>query len=526
MLLKNTARHRRITPLVLIACLLAGDLPLGAEAPRPDSPSCPPLTRIRFSPRTGHAQRMVGGRFTGSNESKTTEFQTLAQITSEPADGQWTEITLEKPVRFRFLKYESPSGGWGNVAEVEFSSGDRTLRGEVFGTTGSREPGHDFAKAMDGDLTTSFEGAEPHGQYIGIDLGPGVQAAPVTFTPEPGSYETAQTVQMQTRTPGATIRFTRNGGAPSRDSGEVYLGPIHVEKGTVIAAVASTEGSAESPLAVVAYRIGQPARRDEVVRTYHIGNSLTDTVDGWLAPLAQGAGYPLDFHRFTIPGAPTDWLWDHPGGGFGDSRYAEAFDALAPIDHLLTQPFAGHDRSIENEADYSGRFFDLCRRFSPEVRMWLYAQWPGRRFDDNWSRGKGSARELGLVPAKTWQEGAANQQAYVEAVRDRLDAAHDGKPVRVVPAGTALSRLKSMIDAGEVPGMTDFFTETFADDLHLNAKGRYLVALVHFACIFGESPAGKVSPLTTGLTPDQARVFQQIAWDVVRDYRWSGIEGR
>ena len=493
----------------------------------PDSPSCPPLTRIRFYPRTGHAKRMVSGRFTGSNEGKTTEFQTLARITSEPADGQWTEITLENPVRFRFLKYESPLGGWGNVAEVEFISGDRTLQGEVFGTTGSWEPGHDFAKAMDGDFGDLLRGRVAPRAVRRDRPGTGrASRAPSRSRPEPGSYETPQTVEMRTRTPGAMIRFTRNGGAPGRESGEVYRAPIRVEQGTVIAAVACTEESAESRLAVVAYRIGQPARGSEVVRTFHIGNSLTDTVDGWLEPLAQSAGYPLDFHRFTIPGAPTDWLWDHPGGGFGDSRYAQAFDALAPIDHLFTQPFAGHDRSIENEADYSGRFFDLCRGFSPEVQMWLYAQWPGRRFDDHWSRGKGSASELGLEPATTWQEGAANQRAYVEAVRDRLDASHEGKPVRVVPAGTALARLKTMIEAGEIPGMTDFFGATFADDIHLNAKGRYLVALVHFACINGESPAGKVSPLTTGLTPEQARIFQQIAWDVVRDYRWSGIGSR
>jgi Chitobiase/beta-hexosaminidase C-terminal domain len=513
-------------PLILLACLLLVGHPLGADEPSQDSPTCPPLTRIRLYPQTGHAKQMVGGRFTGSNEGRTTEFQTLAQIKSEPPDGQWTEITLEMPVRFRCLKYESPLGGWGAVAEVEFFSGDRKLQGEVFGTTGSKDGGHDFHRAMDGDTATGFEGAEPHGQYVGIDLGPGVQAAPVTFLPEPGSYEAAQTVAMRTSTPGATIRFTRNGGVPNRESGEVYRAPIRVEKGTVLAAIASTEQSAPSRLAVVAYRIGQPARGDKVVRTFHIGNSLTDTVDGWLEPVAQSAGQSLDFHRFTIPGAPTDWLWDHPGGGFGDSRYAEAFDALAPIDHLFTQPFAGHDRSIENEADFSGRFFDLCRKDSPGVQMWLYAQWPGRRFDDNWSRGKGSAGKLGLEPAKTWQKGAANQLAYVEAVRDRLDASHEGKLVRIVPAGTALAQLKTRIDEGEVPGMTDFFAETFADDLHLNAKGRYLVALVHYACIFGESPEGKVSALTTGLTPEQAKVFQRVAWDAVKGYRWSGIKGR
>lgn len=43
--------------------------------------------------------------------------------------------------------------------------------------------------------------------------------------------------------------------------------------------------------------------KSSLVRTFHIGNSLTDTVDGWLAPVAESAGRKLDFHRFTIPGA-------------------------------------------------------------------------------------------------------------------------------------------------------------------------------------------------------------------------------
>ena len=252
---ETRSRFDRAKPLVLLACLVAGGKPLPADEPGPAPPTCPPLTRIRFVPREGHAKRMVGGRFTGSNEGKTTDFQTIARVESEPPDGGWTEVTPAKPVRYRFLKYESPLGGWGDVAEVEFYSGDRKLAGEVFGTTGSREAGHDFSKATDGDKATYFEGAEPHGQYVGIDLGPGVQAAPVTFTPEPGSYPTPQTVAMSTGTPGATIRFTRNGGAPGRATGEPYQGPVKVEKGTVLAAVAFTEDSAESRLAVVAYRI-------------------------------------------------------------------------------------------------------------------------------------------------------------------------------------------------------------------------------------------------------------------------------
>jgi hypothetical protein len=68
------------------------------------------------------------------------------------------------------------------------------------------------------------------------------------------------------------------------------------------------------------------------------------------------------------------------------------------------------------------------------------------------------------------------------------------------------------MDRGQVPGLGDFFKEFFADGIHLTSKGRYFVSLVHYCCLFRESPEGKVSPLNSGLTQDQAEAFQRIAW--------------
>ncbi|UYZ62507.1 RICIN domain-containing protein [Hymenobacter weizhouensis] len=259
--------------------------------------------------------------------------------------------------------------------------------------------------------------------------------------------------------------------------------------------------------------------------TYHIGNSLTDTKNGMLEPLSRSAGRDLVFLRFTIPGAPTDWLWDHPNTGFGDTNYPVVFVNRAPIGHLFTQPFAGHDRAIDNEADYSGRFYNLCRQNSPDVQHWLYQQWPDKAFQDNWSQGKGSAAGLGLTPARNWVQGACNHLAYDEAVRQRMDDQTGGKEIRIVPAGLALAKLAIEIEAGRVPGVTDFFNTHFSDDLHLSDLGSYMVNLVHYACIYQESPVGKVTYKPAALTEAQATVYKQIAWDVTRDYPWSGLGG-
>ena len=511
---------------------------------------CPVVTSIRFYPRQGQVGRMLKGRFTASNEGATTGFETIAEIKEPPKDGEWTEIKLAKPVRYRFIKYEAPPNSWGNVAEIEFRSGAEKIQGQPFGTTGSRDNGgNDFAKALDGKVETFFDGVEGNNQYVGLDLGAGAQAAAPEFSPKPGQYAEAQTVTLTSTTPGAKIRFTRGSGNPGRDRGELCPGPVKLDKSGILAAVAYTDELAESPVILAAYRIGQGAVEGRLVRTFHTGNSLTDTVDGWLKPVAESAGRQLDFHRFTIPGAPTEWLWTHPGSGFGDSRFTEAFFAFAPIDYLITQPFAGHGRSVENETLYCGNFFELCRKSSPRVKLWLYQQWPEQKFGESWSKG---ALPLGKDkiyweskvtlkpgetfadggwagfqvkkqnPSGTWQEGVTNHSRYFEILRDEMQRHYPEKPVGIIPGGPALAMLKAEIEAGTVPGLTDFFGAIFSDGIHLTGKGRYLIALVHFACLYLESPEGKVSPLNSALTDDQARIFQRIAWDSVKNHPWTG----
>jgi hypothetical protein len=93
------------------------------------------------------------------------------------------------------------------------------MSGLAFGTAGSRDNrGDDFRKAMDGDTTTFFDAAEPNSQYVGIDLGPSVQAAAPVFSPAGGSHPGPVTVTITSATPGATIRFLRDqGGAPGEN---------------------------------------------------------------------------------------------------------------------------------------------------------------------------------------------------------------------------------------------------------------------------------------------------------------------
>jgi hypothetical protein len=527
-----------------LCCCLFGGFCIRADQPVADDYG---ITRIRLYPRAGHAAEMKGGKFVGSLTSATNDFEDIVQIKEAPAENQWTEIALppDRVRAYRFVKYHARNDVWADIVELEFYVRDRKLSGTPFGTSGSRETSNDPKLAFDGNTQTFFRGTSGFSQYVGLDLGPASQvAAPATSVPQ-GVYAQPQNIQLTTATPGAKILYSIDGsGRPSLNGkGQPQGGarwyddqPIRVEKSLILQAVAVKPGLADSPPTLAAYHIGDINADPGEHAEFHIGNSLTDTVNPWMEPLAASGGHKIRYYRFTIPGAPTDWLWDHPGSGFGQSNYAQAFLARAPLTDLITQPFAGHNRSVDNEADYSGRFFDLARKHSPNLQMWLYVQWPGASWErDNWANGKTSVngKELKFAqPAKTWQDAVANHVRYTELVMDamnkaRADEIKSGKcrPVRIIPAGLALAELRTLIEAGKAPGMTDFVATVFHSptDFHMTPKGAYLVSLVHYACLYGENPEGKVTAGNSGLTPEQATLFQQIAWRTATNYKYSGL---
>jgi hypothetical protein len=81
------------------------------------------LTYLRYVPRSNIPSRMVNGVFQISSVSDTlTTFEspeTLHTITATPAAGVYTTVPLQLDRRFRYLRYLPPTGGWGNIAELE-----------------------------------------------------------------------------------------------------------------------------------------------------------------------------------------------------------------------------------------------------------------------------------------------------------------------------------------------------------------------------------------------------------------------
>lgn len=78
------------------------------------------ITQIKYAPRAEFPERMVGGRFQGSNSPTFRGDQTeLFSVAAEPAKGKLTSQEIRNTKAFRYVRYVGPDGGSCNVAEIE-----------------------------------------------------------------------------------------------------------------------------------------------------------------------------------------------------------------------------------------------------------------------------------------------------------------------------------------------------------------------------------------------------------------------
>jgi hypothetical protein len=78
------------------------------------------IASIGYAPRSGFASRMVGGIFQGSNSANFSAPATLYTITATPVTGVLTTVSTGTTTAYRYVRYLSPTGSYGNIAEVQF----------------------------------------------------------------------------------------------------------------------------------------------------------------------------------------------------------------------------------------------------------------------------------------------------------------------------------------------------------------------------------------------------------------------
>jgi uncharacterized protein YjdB len=78
------------------------------------------IVKVNYAPRTGWAGRMLGGKIQGSNSATFSTATDLFTIWAIPAENALTTAFFYNTTAFRYIRYLSPDGGYGNIAELEF----------------------------------------------------------------------------------------------------------------------------------------------------------------------------------------------------------------------------------------------------------------------------------------------------------------------------------------------------------------------------------------------------------------------
>lgn len=279
-----------------------------------------------------------------------------------------------------------------------------------------------------------------------------------------------------------------------------------------------------SSLALLRPRLRLDSR---ALRVYFVGNSVTDTIRyPALADLARARGHELTWGRHMIPGAPLQWIWDHPTDGFQQVPFGYYPKALAEFawDVLSLQPF---DRQLvgDESADLptARRFLDLALKRSPDLEVLIYSRWPRRdeSAPDNYLPLEYAAKWLRPYNEGAW-DGTNETRDYFERLLARLRDAYPERSIRLVPVGDVLLALDEAMRRGGVPGLTSI-DRLYQDGIHLNAVGSYVVGCTFWATLFRESPVGLPhEPYDVDDEP-LALAIQQVVWNVLQAHPHAGL---
>jgi hypothetical protein len=190
------------------------------------------ISRIRLYPAGGGdgatLWRMGNARLEGSNQADFSAPTALLYF-NRGFYANWADLTVTDPGAYRYLRYLSPLGGYGTVAEVEF--------------------------------------------YGAASAG-GTVATP-TFSPTAGTYASNQAITIACATAGARIYYTVDGTDPTEDS-PLYAAAVPLRANTTLKAQAYIAGKTTSAVAQGAYTVaGTSAATIHLGTTSHTGYTST-----------------------------------------------------------------------------------------------------------------------------------------------------------------------------------------------------------------------------------------------------------
>lgn len=267
---------------------------------------------------------------------------------------------------------------------------------------------------------------------------------------------------------------------------------------------------------------------DGSMRVFHLGHSLVGR--DMPAMLDQLAGSDHDYSLQLGWGTSLREHFepDLTINGFAEENdtphYRNAHEALASGEYdafvmtemvTLTDAIRYHDSS-----SYAAKWAAEAASQNPDMAIFLYETWHGLDQQPEW---------LDRLPKdlELW-----TSRLLWPATRAA------GRPVYLIPAGQVMARLVHTIDSrpnglAELRSRQDLFAltpEGTQDNIHLNDLGAYLIALTHYAVIYGKTPVGLPhqlrradGSLATAPSAELALEMQKIVWQVIRDLDLTGI---
>lgn len=229
-----------------------------------------------------------------------------------------------------------------------------------------------------------------------------------------------------------------------------------------------------------------------LAKVLFIGHSLIGpSLPGLVENAARVQSIPLRAEAQIINGAPLKWNWDNSDkaeGVDGRAHLAKGGTDLVVMTEAI--PLAGQ-LEWNASADYARAFFDLAVASKPGAQVFVYETWHSLK------SGTAEADPEDPGHATPWRQRLNEDLALWESIVAQVNAtrAEGAAPMRLIPAGQAMGRLSDEIAAGKVPGLARI-EDVFSDDIHLNDRGLYFVALVMHQALTGGDPRGLPPKLT------------------------------
>jgi len=304
------------------------------------------------------------------------------------------------------------------------------------------------------------------------------------------------------------------------------LAGVALVVGVGVWALRTAAPSAEQVAAAYAAPLPSP---EGALRVYHLGHSLVSRdMPSMLAQLAeQGHGYESQLGWGTS--LREHWEPDAAINGFDAEndhpRYRDAHEAIGSGEYdavILTEMVEIKDAvKYHDSTSYFGKWADLARSANPQPRVYLYETWHSLDVDGGWLMRLDGDLE-------TYWQGA---MLYPDLGKN------PGAPAYLIPAGQVMAHfvrsVESMGGLGPVQSRDDLFQrkdDGSLDPIHVNDLGAYLVALTHYAVLYGRAPVGLPHELmradgSAAADPGAALalLMQQSVWEVVTSLPQTGV---